>query len=189
MKRIFIAIDINSDSSMTNMFAFFRQELKDERIRWVKPSNIHLTLAFLGDMDNQDIDRAKNIVSNTVDKFKYFTLQWDCPGVFRDLNRPRVIWLGLKENRELNKLREELCDQLRQAGLYSDKKAFSPHLTLGRMKFIKNRDKLAALLEEGSVPVPHSQRVTEIVLYESILTQDGPEYVSLAKYPLKHPAP
>lgn len=189
MKRIFIAIDINSDNSMTDLFTLFRQELKDERIRWVKPSNIHLTLAFLGDMDNQDIDSAKNIVSSTADKFKSFTLQWDCPGVFRDLNRPRVIWLGLKENRELNKLREELCDKLRQAGLYSDTKAFSPHLTLGRMKFIKNRDKLAGLLEEGNVPLPHSQSVNEIVLYESILRQDGPEYVSLAKYPLKHPAP
>ncbi len=185
MKRIFIAIDIKNKKALTTLVNSYKEQLKAEKIRWVNMSNIHLTLAFLGDKDKKEIVKTEELMFETAGKFTPFEIEFSRTGVFRDIRHPRVIWLGLTAPATMFELRKYMCDRLREHGLYSDSKPFKPHITLGRMNYITDTGRLSGILEPdraGSLP---SQHVDELVLYESILKPGGPEYHVIARAGLK----
>ena len=185
MKRIFIAIDINKNRALTRLVESYKLALKDEKIRWVEPANIHLTLAFLGESDEDQVSKAGEIMREAANNFESFEITFNGTGVFRDIRQPRVIWLGIEAPQSLYDLREVICEALKEEGLYRDKKPFRPHLTLGRMKYIANKNVLADILKSsGSHDLP-SQTVNELILYESILKPDGPVYSLLRIVRLK----
>ena len=185
MKRIFIAIDINKNRALTRLVESYKLALKDERIRWVEPANIHLTLAFLGESDEDQVSKAGEIMREAANNFESFEITFNGTGVFRDIRQPRVIWLGIEAPQSLYDLREVICEALKEEGLYRDEKPFRPHLTLGRMKYIANKNVLADILKSsGSYDLP-SQTVNELILYESILKPDGPVYSLLRIVRLK----
>lgn len=185
MKRIFIAIDINKNRALTRLVESYKLALKDEKIRWVEPANIHLTLAFLGESDEDQVSKAGEIMREAANNFESFEITFNGTGVFRDIRQPRVIWLGIEAPQSLYDLREVICEALKEEGLYRDKKPFRPHLTLGRMKYIANKNVLAEILKSsGSHDLP-SQTVNELILYESILKPDGPVYSLLRIVRLK----
>ena len=150
---------------------------------------MHLTLAFLGEMRDHDIDRVTEIMEETSRKYESFELVFTKPGIFRDINQPRVLWMGLEAPEILFKMREELCSRLRNEGLYSDEKRFSPHITLGRMKFINDRENLHKVINSNTTHYIPVEKVNEIILYQSILKPDGPQYISVCKAFLKSPGP
>ncbi len=185
MKRIFIAIDINKNRALTRLVESYKLALKDEKIRWVEPANIHLTLAFLGESDEDQVSKAGEIMREAANNFESFEITFNGTGVFRDIRQPRVIWLGIEAPQSLYDLREVICEALKEEGLYRDEKPFRPHLTLGRMKYIANKNVLAEILKSsGSHDLP-SQTVNELILYESILKPDGPVYSLLRIVRLK----
>ncbi len=185
MKRIFIAIDINKNRALTRLVESYKLALKDEKIRWVEPANIHLTLAFLGETDEDQVSKAGKIMREAANNYESFEITFNGTDVFRDISQPRVIWLGIEAPQSLYDLREVICEALKEEGLYRDKKPFRPHLTLGRMKYIANKNVLAEILKSsGSHDLP-SQTVNELILYESILKPDGPVYSLLRIVRLK----
>ena len=185
MKRIFIAIDINKNRALTRLVESYKLALKDEKIRWVEPANIHLTLAFMGESDEDQVSKAGEIMREAANNFESFEITFNGTGVFRDIRQPRVIWLGIEAPQSLYDLREVICEALKEEGLYRDEKPFRPHLTLGRMKYIANKNVLAEILKSsGSHDLP-SQTVNELILYESILKPDGPVYSLLRIVRLK----
>ena len=185
MKRIFIAIDINKNRALTRLVESYKLALKDEKIRWVEPANIHLTLAFLGESDEDQVSKAGEIMREAANNFESFEITFNGTGVFRDIRQPRVIWLGIEAPQSLYDLREVICEALKEEGLYRNEKPFRPHLTLGRMKYIANKNVLAEILKSsGSHDLP-SQTVNELILYESILKPDGPVYSLLRIVRLK----
>ena len=187
MKRIFIAIDINKNRALTRLVESYKLALKDEKIRWVEPANIHLTLAFLGETDEDQVSKAGKIMREAANNYESFEITFNGTDVFRDISQPRVIWLGIEAPQSLYDLREVICEALKEEGLYRDKKPFRPHLTLGRMKYIANKNVLADILKSsGSYDLP-SQTVNELILYESILKPDGPVYRLLREVRLKNP--
>ena len=185
MKRIFIAVDIVNNSQLTGLLASFKQALSKEKIRWVDPGNMHLTLAFLGDNDEEQVKMAGDIMSATAAGFETFEIVYNGTGVFRNMKQPRVIWLGLKVPDSFYRMQEMLCDQLEREGLYRKEKKFKPHITLGRMRYIDSKERLSEILKEHeNVNLPPRQ-VSELILFESILKPGGPEYRPLKKASLK----
>ena len=104
-------------------------------------------------------------------------------GVFRSTKTPRVLWLGVKDSKELNELAEDVRSSLRRPELYNEDKAFKPHLTLGRMKRIENRYLLTGLIEYYRNTPIQKQLVDKIILYESILGAGGAAYHVLHEFP------
>jgi len=188
MKRLFIAVDININEALVKLTGSYKSKLTNEKIRWADPAGMHLTLAFLGDMDERQEKMAAGIVSDTAASFEPFSISFTGTGLFRDLRRPRVIWLGIKADDTLFDLRDMLCRKLEKEGLYKDEKPFKPHLTLGRMKHIKDRELLSSLLSATTGHELPSQTVSEIVLYESLLKPGGPVYKKIRKGMLRQPA-
>ncbi len=189
MKRIFIAIDINRNRALTRLVESYKLALKDEKIRWVEPANIHLTLAFLGENDEDQVSKAGEIMREAANNYEPFEINFNGTGVFRDIRQPRVIWLGIEAPQSLYDLREVICEALKEEGLYRDEKPFRPHLTLGRMKYIAKKNVLADILKSSDSHDLSPQTVNELILYESILKPDGPVYSPLRKVRLKTPAP
>lgn len=179
MQRTFIALKINPQKEMADCFRHLRAVLKGEKIKWVDPAKLHITLRFLGDTDPGQLKAASRILEDTVPRFGKPEILFRGMGVFRNVRDPRVLWIGMDPGPVLPELKLALDRQLAGIGFPAEERGFRPHLTLGRIKFIRDRDALGELLGEYSNTVFQKDRIDEMVYYESILRPEGPEYLPL----------
>jgi 2'-5' RNA ligase len=155
-------------------------------IRWVRPEGIHLTLKFFGEVTAADAERIGAVVAGPAAGAAPFVLDVRGLGAFPDVNRPRVIWLGLAgETVALLSLHRELERELAAAGFPKEERPFSAHLTLGRVKIPKGILGLAGEVETGADVAAGRIPVGEIVLFKSELTPRGAIYTRLAAFPLR----
>jgi 2'-5' RNA ligase len=160
------------------------QELPD--IRWVNPEGIHLTLAFLGDLTNERLVQVMQATKAAAHQAAPFTYRLAHPGVFDSLNRARVIWMGIAEpTGSLQQLHRVLNRELEQRGFRTEKRAFSPHLTLARVKAPLKPDEqecLRRLLVETKVVA--ASRANRLSMMKSELFRSGAKYTHLRDYAL-----
>ena len=191
--RTFIAIDVPPLVLDTITRIQSRFKSLGLHASWVKPGNIHLTLKFLGDTDPDRVPGIQIKITEALASFSPFRLSLEQAGVFPDARRPRVLWLGLKdEEGTLQTLQSGIEKALESAGFPADPRPFSAHLTLARIKSpmgIKSprgkkklQDELEALNQEGIDPHPFD--AGEVKLYESQLTPKGSIYTVLANFKL-----
>jgi 2'-5' RNA ligase len=124
---------------------------------WVKPGNIHLTVVFLGDINEKDIPAIIYSIDNVTCRYEAFDISLGGVGLFPDIRRPRVLWLGLDgETERLASLRDDLQKPLEAFGVKQEKRPFSPHLTLGRFRRpVKEKSLLKRYLMSMEIfPVP-----------------------------------
>lgn len=188
MKRTFVAISIIPDEGLKDITGKLRKALKDERISWPDEGNIHITLAFLGDTPDSRIPLIKEAIAVICNNHSRFGLAIRGIGVFRSQSDPRVIWAGVDAIEKLNSLRHDVAEALRKLEVPIDDRKFSPHITLGRIKNIKDAAKLNSLVEQYALTEFQNTEISELVFYESILMQTGAVYRPLGIYPLKKPA-
>lgn len=184
MKRIFIAIKIEAGMELHRMTANLKALLGNENIKWVDLQNIHVTLAFLGDTEEERIRSLAGVVKNRCTGFGDFEFTIAGTGVFRNLRDPRVIWAGINSQEELIRLGELVISTLREEGFDLDEKPFRPHITLGRIKNIKDIQKLKLVMDKYRDVELQTVSVKEVILFESILKQTGPVYKPLARFSL-----
>lgn len=148
-------------------------------VKWVEQENLHLTLKFLGEVSEQDLVAVKRAAGRVAEEFPPFSVNLSGPGVFPSVRKGRVLWVGLKDEGERLKLMAQRLDaELAPLNFSPGKAGFTPHLTLGRLRQ-PAAVTIPALPVEG-VPV----RLTEVVLYRSVLTPHGPLYQALAEFGL-----
>jgi 2'-5' RNA ligase len=154
-------------------------------IRWVRKEGIHLTLKFLGDVDRDDVERIQIAMERATEEASPFVLTGQGTGVFPDLRRPRVIWMGLSG--DLQRLfahqanLETLLDDL---GFPKDKRPFKGHLTLGRVKGHLDATELREALEGLAGFQTDAFTVQSVALFQSTLRPHGAVYTKLAEVPL-----
>jgi 2'-5' RNA ligase len=146
----------------------------------VNPEKIHLTLKFFGGIEESRIDPIFKAIEEPIRNTALFSLKVRGVGAFPHLKNPRVIWMGLVDEREaLISLQKQIETQLEKIGFQPEDRPFHPHLTLGRMKSSRGKEELVERMEEhkeeefGDIPV---ERVT---LFQSDLRPSGPVYTSL----------
>jgi len=178
--RSFIAIEISE--SVRKKIADLQEELKKhkERISWTKPDNIHLTLKFLGDIEEsktKSIGESLTIATKELQPFNFFVKEL---GVFPNFRRPRVLWVGINNpGNELNNIHSKIEQQLNQLGFQKEKKRFNPHLTIGRVKsqvsdqFI---ERFKTVKFDGN-----EVKVAEIIFMKSQIHPKGAIYTPLRK--------
>lgn len=186
MKRLFIAIKVDNSERLNSLAARLKKELAGERIRWVDPGNIHITLAFLGDTEESDIIKITGLMDHVSKVIPSFKLELKGIGLFRNARDPRVIWAGTEKNLNLDLLYEKLVEKLAGSALYSAPGVFNPHITLGRIKAVTDRQRLGTIVSDCRSSPIHEQEVKEIILYESILRPGGPVYNALHRSSLKN---
>lgn len=184
MKRLFTAIDIPLDSDIKNKIGVLRNELERERIKWVEPHQYHITLQFLGDVDISLIDPLNKSLENVSSLFQGFSMEIYEFGVFKNFRDPRILWIGFKPCRELNLLKDAIDEALIKFGFEKSDKKFSPHLTIARIKSLREKQKLEELAGSPDNKISQVVDVKEVILYESILKSSGPEYIIIKKHAL-----
>jgi len=174
--RLFIAFDI--PEKIKKQFVSIKEKIKTKaKIKWVSLENIHLTLKFLGEVADEKINEIKRRLSNV--KFKKFDVEVSGIGVFPSENYIRVIWVGLRDSTSMFDLAKEINKQLPE---FKNDYPFKAHITIGRVKTIKDREELVKELRKIKI-VPQRFSVKEFKLYKSTLTSKGPVYLELAKFP------
>lgn len=149
----------------------------DLDIRLVKTDNIHLTLLFLGDVNEDDIPFIKEALNDACSVYAPFRVCLKGAGVFPNKRRPRVLWLGLEgELERLSLLRANLEERLEPIGIKKEKRGFKAHLTLGRFKKKVPDYLLKELLEKHANFVSEEWLLDELILFRSILKPTGAEY-------------
>jgi len=156
-------------------------------VRWVKVDNIHLTILFLGSVDEDTIGDIKEKVNVAVKEFSAFKTKLNAVGAFPHWKRPRVIWIGLNGDiGRLSNLRNELQEELKVLGFIPEKRPFKPHLTLGRFKGLIDRDEdMKWILDRYRAINSDLYQLNELILCKSDLKPDGPVYTKMATWPLK----
>ncbi len=185
--RCFIAIDI--DKKIISRLAELQQDLRTETFRfekgvkWVDPENVHMTLKFLGDIEDDRVDEICGIVSDAVKKYRSFAMNIKGVGWF---GRPaRVLWVGIEESEVLTDLQAEIENSLDRAGFEADRKGFSAHLTICRIKDYKAGKVIQALAKEYSDKTLGQSPVDAVYIYKSDLTSQGPIYTQMGKFCLR----
>ncbi|HHW41129.1 MAG TPA: RNA 2',3'-cyclic phosphodiesterase [Syntrophomonadaceae bacterium] len=156
-------------------------------VKWVEERNYHLTLKFFGSLTASEIQRVHDTLKQLTPDVEQFSLSYGGFGVFPNLMRPRVVWLGLAgEVERLIQLYTKIEEKLFTAGFPREEKKFRPHLTLGRFRSNANIDLFIKFVNENPLPDHIGNiNVDELHLMESRLTPGGPHYTSLAAYPLR----
>jgi 2'-5' RNA ligase len=184
MKRIFIAVKIDAGENLLNMISDLKAGLKEERVKWTETDNFHITLAFLGDTEETKIKAINNMLMTTCGGFGEFEIIIKGAGVFKNFSDPRILWTGIETSEKLDKLYDCIKSGLKDTGISFEERPFSPHLTLGRIKSIRDQENLKLLVAVYLTAEMQSQPVNEVILYESILSQTGPVYKPLGRFPL-----
>jgi 2'-5' RNA ligase len=155
-------------------------KLSHADVRWVSPEKIHLTLKFFGSIDESRIDPIVKSIGGPTQTSSPFSLAVRGMGAFPHLKNPRVIWMGLVDEKEiLPSFQRELEKELRKIGFESEDRPFHPHLTLGRMKSNQGRDELIGRMEKYREEQFGDFQVEKVVLLKSDLRPSGPIYTPL----------
>jgi RNA 2',3'-cyclic 3'-phosphodiesterase len=176
MKRLFAAIKVHPSEEYIRLFNEISSSLRHENIKWVKPENMHLTLKFFGQTDEKQIPLITKAIEIGVAPSKPFTLKIANTGIFGSKYDPKVIWFGIDKRDELDILAKNIFDELTKSGWQQDRQNFIPHLTIGRIKELKDKSLFQQIISKYNAVEIQEEIVTEIILYESILHRNGPLY-------------
>lgn len=155
-------------------------------VKWVKGDNIHITVVFLGNVEETRIGALKDEVAGACLNYGPFAISLKGMGCFPNRRRPRVLWLGLEGDMDrLTLFRDDLQNRLTPFGIKVEKRPFRPHLTLGRFRGHDFTSpilgELISRFEDLEGPVC---TLEELVLFKSTLRPGGAIYTKMASWPL-----
>ena len=149
---------------------------------WSRPENIHLTVKFFGNVDQQRISVISAAATRVVKEFSPVRIEVGKTGVFPRPSRPQVLWIGIDDpSRGLAKLHKQLEDEFAREGFSKEDRAFRPHLTIARIRKPHNSDRLAEAhlgMEFSSVAID----LSELVLFRSELSSGGSKYTPISRH-------
>jgi 2'-5' RNA ligase len=178
--RTFICIEI--PDSIKSRLGKLQDSLREieAQISWTKPSNIHLTLKFLGGVTAARLERVKTAVERAANGIKPFEIEVSGTGCFPSARSPRVLWVGIaRVPEELQQLYTKVEDELSQIGFDREKRKFSPHLTIGRIRTPHNASRVAEALIASDFE-PEQFRTNEVIVMRSDLKPTGSIYTPQA---------
>ncbi len=183
-QRCFIGLPLPEpyQEGLQSLTAKWSKRLRSH-VTWTKPGNWHLTLFFLGDVAEDQVEGVKRQLAEVSQP--RFELQAAGGGFFPPGKSPRVIWVGLKKGgREAAQLADRITDALSPLGFIPEKRPFKAHLTAGRVKRDRRDDwnELLAEMQEIHWPAVEARC---FVLWKSTLRPQGPEYTPLQEYSLQ----
>jgi 2'-5' RNA ligase len=155
-------------------------------VRWVRPEGIHLTLKFLGEVDPNLIERIVSKTEEAVQGVSSFTVEIRGVGGFPTAKNPRVIWLGVEDHSGmLKQLQARVEGGMEELGFTQERRGYTPHLTVGRLRAGKERRAVAQALDAIRASDLGTMEVQEVILFRSHLKPTGAEYTKLNSFPLR----
>ncbi len=184
-KRIFIALNIPDE--LRQILADFKNKWPELPCRWVKPENLHVTLAFLGNTGEKELEKVESAVEKTAKNYQEFLLplekiSYGPPG----RKPPSLIWIEGKRKKEIITLKKDLDEALNEVSSYKpEKRKYIPHITLGRIKKFKWRALNPEQRPQVKAEIDHTFTIKSIDVMESVLKRSGAEYTLIKSCKLK----
>lgn len=185
ISRTFIAIKIIPNDNFIQLFSSLKEKLKDENIKWVDENNFHLTLRFLGNTSSEQLEKIKSELVKITNKYKSFRFILRGLGRFESKGKPKVLFAKTEKSQTLQNLAKEIKNQITQLGFKGGNLEFQPHLTLGRIKFLNDKNNFLSLIQNFEHTEIQTIKVTEVIFYQSILKSSGPLYQPIQIFKLK----
>ncbi|MCX8194018.1 MAG: RNA 2',3'-cyclic phosphodiesterase [Candidatus Pacearchaeota archaeon] len=176
--RYFLAIDLPEEAKVALMKV--QKQLPEAKFKLVEPENLHLTLKFFGELSDFQVNKVKEALSKI--KFEKFKASLGSIGVFPSSNFVRVVWVSMEPIDKVKEL-HNLIDVALEKQKFSQDKAFESHITLARVKFIKNKEEFVKKLKEIKANSIEFQ-VNKFSLKKSTLTKQGPIYETIKEFEL-----
>lgn len=174
--RTFIAVEV--PFTVKNLITELENRLKGTRadIKWVQPRNIHITLKFLGDIDNVQSTIIREGLCKALKSTNHFSLSLGRLGAFPDLSQPRFFWISVNGGRdELIAMQQRIENELHSRCFIREERPFTPHVTIGRVRSLKDltnlKERIGTIMFE-TAPF----RVTRVAIVRSHLRPTGPDY-------------
>lgn len=190
MTRTFIALDMHASvqRALGQVIERFAQALPN--LRWVDAAGIHLTLAFLGELDDNRLALAMEATRAATRNFPAFDYRLTVPGTFGPAQQPRVIWMGIEDRplaqlhgSPLQRLHSTLNRELERRSFETEKRPFSPHFTLARVKYpltpIEQQTLQRLLHSKQEQANPTFYKATHLNVMKSELSRAGAKYTVL----------
>ena len=184
-KRIFVALPLEPVEPAAAKMTELQGWLTAYRIKWVRTENFHVTIFFFGEVPEQQLPQISRLLSRAVQDSSAFSFSLTGPGIFKKGREPRVLWLGIGATDPMVELKATIDQSLIAGGFMADHPFFRPHLTLGR--FLAHQEiapDLGNALKSIPLSVPIDYQASKLILFESILFSEGPQYLPLEVFPL-----
>jgi len=181
--RTFIAVEISADIR-DNAVALQESLAKTgAEVRWVTPDSMHVTLLFLGEVDDRELHVICRAVKDVAASEPPFPLRVSGVGAFPNVRHPKILWAGITDGAdELKRLYDKLEAKLLDLGCYrKEERGYTPHLTLGRVKSEADGFALAKELPKRLAWDGGRTVVDEVLVFASVLEEDGPVYTVLGR--------
>ncbi len=175
--RGFISIDIGAFPKIKD----FANEIKEigANIKMVELEKIHITLKFLGDTNEEYIDKIEGIIKSSVKDIKPFKIKLKGVGVFPNENYIKVVWIGIQNAENVEIITKNIDEKVSELGFKKENRKFSAHLTVARVKSAQNKERLLQIINKYQDTEFIEFKVESIRLKKSELTQKGPIYTTL----------
>lgn len=174
--RCFLAVEIPEE--VREELARIQKQLPEAKFKLVEPENLHLTLKFLGELSDFQVNQVKEALNKVT--FKKFKASLGMLGVFPSSSFVRVIWVSMEPSAKVKELHEQVDSVLEKEKFRRDRE-FESHITLARVKFIKNKEEFSKKLKEIRIK-PLEFSTESFVLRKSELTSQGPIYKTIKEY-------
>ncbi|MEW6040493.1 MAG: RNA 2',3'-cyclic phosphodiesterase [Elusimicrobiota bacterium] len=189
--RLFASVEVTDD--VKNIAYRIIENLKKANadVKWVEKENLHITMKFLGEQPDEKLIKIKEALKLAASNSQRCKIKIENIGTFPGSKNIRVIWLGVTaEIDKLKLLAQNVDESLSKINFEKEKREFSPHLTIGRVRSNKNISKLSDTIEllqkdELLNKNTNSVDVNELVLFQSKLSPHGPEYSVIERFHLK----
>jgi 2'-5' RNA ligase len=181
--RTFLAFEL--DSTVRARLVALQENLARVApdVKWVEQENMHLTLLFLGEVDERDLPGICRAAQQAVAELPAFALSVESAGCFPNPRRPRTLWVGVGAGvQEVVAVHDALEAALMELGCYRrEERQYTPHVTLGRVKSEGPADKLTAALQKYQAWNAGESRAREVLIMSSLLTTSGPIYAVMGR--------
>jgi RNA 2',3'-cyclic 3'-phosphodiesterase len=183
--RTFIAVDVGQ--LICDRLVALQDKLGQAgtEVKWVEQANLHVTLLFLGEVEDRQVAKICGMVAETAATHESFRLSVEGAGCFPTPRRPRILWAGVGTGADaLVALHDDLEKPLTTLGYRREERRYKPHVTLGRVRSAAPADGLARALAEQAKWKGGETLVKELHVMSSELTPRGPTYTILSRAPL-----
>jgi 2'-5' RNA ligase len=184
MKRLFAALKVHPSEEFIARYYGLKKYLKQEKIRWVDPENIHITLKFFGESPEHHIPAIDIALKQAASATSVFGFDVIDTGIFGSRYKPRVIWFGIKPEEQIVQLSTTVFDKLEGVGIQRDSQNFVPHITIARITRLEDKDHFQKVIDKYREGFIQKEEVTHFHLFESHLGPGGPKYEIISSYKL-----
>ena len=185
--RLFVALEIPAGvrdnlAALVQELRTLTQEARDNRPRWARAENLHVTLKFIGEVARERLDGIRGALA-AVRSERPADLAFRGLGFFPNERHPRIFWAGIEASENLQSLAAEIDRSLEAFGVARERRAFAPHLTLARFQPPGLPEKLRSAIQREIAREFGSLHTHEFHLIESRLKSSGAEYTRIATFP------